>query len=120
MSERIDPIRGVASDRRVWVRRDADREAEQHHAETDEGASELLTEPGLPARVCASPEQPDPREKTGFTAFAAQVLGQPGQKRGLRGGPETLDKARSAYLETEWSGPHDRRIRRGKITETEI
>jgi hypothetical protein len=120
MNERIDPIRGVASDRRVWVRRDADREAAGPHADGDEPGPETAAAPGLPAVVPGPPDQPDPREKTGFTAFAAQVLGQPGQKRGLRGGPETLDKARSAYLETEWSGPHDRRIRRGKITETEI
>jgi hypothetical protein len=47
-------------------------------------------------------------------------MGQGGQRRGLRGGPETLDKARSAYLEAEWSGPADRRVRTGRITKTEI
>lgn len=54
-----------------------------------------------------------------FAMFAAQVLGG-GPKRGLRGGAETLDRARTAYLETEWSGPSDRRVRRGRITKTEI
>ena len=44
----------------------------------------------------------------------------PGQKRGLRGGPETLDSARSAYVRTEWSGAYDRRARRGGSTKTEI
>ena len=48
------------------------------------------------------------------------MMGQGGQKRGLRGGPETLDHARNAYLETEWSGGADRRHARGKITKTEI
>src|SRR5690349_9806811 len=119
MSERVDPIRGVSPDRRMWVRRDADRDAapSQDHAEE---ATEAPIEAAVPAVISHAPEQPDPREKSGFTAFVAQVLGQPGQKRGLRGGPETLEKARSAYLETEWSGPHDRRIPTGKITETEI
>ena len=56
----------------------------------------------------------------GHTPFAAQVLGQGGQKRGLRGGPETLDRARSTYLGTEWSGPADRRPHPGQITKTEI
>jgi hypothetical protein len=56
----------------------------------------------------------------GVAAFAAQILGQDGQKRGLRGGPETLDKARSSYLEAEWSGPADRRPPAGRITKTEI
>ena len=121
MSERIDPILGVPSDRRAWVRRDADRDAAHPHAQFEEAETETPAEPGLPVVVAQpAPEQPDPREKNGFVAFVAQVLGQPGQKRGLRGGPETLEKARSAYLEAEWSGPHDRRIPRGKITETEI
>jgi len=54
------------------------------------------------------------------SAFAAQMMGQGGQKRGLRGGPETLDHARHAYLETEWSGGADRRHARGKIAKREI
>ena len=116
MSERIDPVRAVG-DRRVWIRRDADRDV--LHAPADEAAEETAA-PGLPVPVAAPAEQPDPRERNGFVAFIAQVLGQPGQKRGLRGGPETLEKARSAYLETEWSGPSDRRPGRGKITKTEI
>jgi hypothetical protein len=117
MSERIDPVRAVG-DRRVWIRRDGDRDA--LNAPVEEAAAEEASEPGLPVPVTAAPEQPDPRAKDGFVAFVAQVLGQPGQKKGLRGGPETLEKARSAYLETEWSGPSDRRPARGKITKTEI
>ena len=117
MSERIDPVRAVG-DRRVWIRRDAEREV--LHAPEEAAAEEAAAEPGLPVPVAPVPEQPDPRDRNGFVAFVAQVLGQPGQKRGLRGGPETLEKARSAYLETEWSGPSDRRPARGKITKTEI
>ncbi len=52
--------------------------------------------------------------------FTAQLMGQTGQKRGLRGGPETLDKARGAYLGAEWSGVADRRPPAGRITKTEI
>jgi hypothetical protein len=52
--------------------------------------------------------------------FAAQLIGQTGQKRGLRGGPETLDKARNAYLGAEWSGGADRRPSTGRTTKTEI
>ena len=61
-----------------------------------------------------------PPQPAGPAAFAAQVMGQGGQKRGLRGGPETLDNARTAYLETEWSGPADRRPPPGRIAKTEI
>jgi hypothetical protein len=118
MSERIDPVRAVG-DRRVWIRRDADRE--DLHGSDEPAIEEGAAEPGLPVPApAAAAEQPDPRDRNGFVAFVAQVLGQPGQKRGLRGGPETLEKARSAYLETEWSGPADRRPGRGKITKTEI
>jgi hypothetical protein len=52
--------------------------------------------------------------------FTAQLIGQGVSKRGLRGGPETLDKARGAYLGTEWSGDADRRPPTGRITKTDI
>jgi hypothetical protein len=48
-------------------------------------------------------------------AFSAQVLGQSGHKRGLKGGKPVLDTARSAYLEAEWSGPDDRRLSAGRL-----
>jgi hypothetical protein len=71
-------------------------------------------------RVSAPADEPSAPPRNGAAAFAAQVMGQGGQKRGLRGGPETLDRARTTYLETEWSGGADRRIARGKIAKTEI
>ena len=76
---------------------------------------------GLPMVIGQQPKPSPPRSRrAALAAFAAQLMGQGGQKRGLRGGPETLDKARSAYLETEWSGPSDRRPRPGRITKTDI
>jgi len=72
----------------------------------------VITEP--------SADEPAPPQPVGPAAFAAQVMGQGGQKRGLRGGPETLDHARTTYLETEWSGPADRRPAPGRIAKTEI
>jgi hypothetical protein len=74
----------------------------------------------LPVRTEPPADEPTPPPPAGPAAFAAQVMGQGGQKRGLRGGPETLDHARAAYLETEWSGPADRRPAPGGITKTEI
>jgi hypothetical protein len=58
----------------------------------------------------AAPEDP---------TFAAQVLSG-GEKRGLRGGPETLERAKTTYLKSEYSGPNDRRPRPGQVTRTEI
>ena len=51
--------------------------------------------------------------------FSAQVLGG-GEKRGLRGGAETLERAKSTYLKSEYSGPNDRRPSPGRVTKTEI
>ncbi len=47
-------------------------------------------------------------------------MGQDGQKRGLRGGPQTLAQAKAAYLSTEWSGAIDRRNRTGLFSKTKI
>lgn len=54
------------------------------------------------------------------SGFAAQMMGQTGRKRGLKGGPPVLDEAKAAYLETEWSGPSDRRLAAGKVTKTDV
>jgi hypothetical protein len=59
-----------------------------------------------------APKQTDP-------GFTAQVLGG-GEKRGLKGGPGTLEAAKSTYLRSEYSGPNDRRPKPGRITKTEI
>jgi len=52
--------------------------------------------------------------------FTAQMIGQTGVRRGLKGGPPVLKQARSAYLETEYSGPNDRRPPAGLLRKTEI
>jgi hypothetical protein len=77
-------------------------------------------EAGLKTGPAGEPQAADGVARADVAAFAAQVMGQGGQKRGLRGGPETLDHARHSYLETEWSGGADRRIRRGRIAKREI
>lgn len=55
-----------------------------------------------------------------FVDLAAQLLGQEGRRRGLRGGQETLDTARETYLKTEFSGDADRRPAPGLITRKKI
>ena len=74
--------------------------------------------PAEPARATGAGKRPasplpDP-------AFEAQRLGQPGVKRGLKGGQEVLAQARSTYLRSEFSGAAERRPRPGKTTKTEI
>ena len=48
-------------------------------------------------------------------AFEAHVLGQSGQRRGLKGGQPVLDAARAAYLDAEWRGAGDRRLPAGAL-----
>ena len=100
-SRRSNPRRGGPQDRR------ADGEARSN----------------LPAVVAAAKPLKAPPAGPGLdqvAEFTAQLIGQGGVKRGLRGGPETLDKARSSYLGAEWSGGADRRPPTGRITKTEI
>lgn len=61
-----------------------------------------------------------PSAKGSAGAFEAQLLTQGTEKRGLRGGKPVLDHARSAYLETEWSGPADRRPAKGILTKAQV
>ncbi len=67
---------------------------------------------GAPASPAATPAA-DP-------AFSAQLMGQTGQKRGLKGGAPVLDAARSAYLGTEYSGSNERRPPAGKAKRTDV
>jgi len=60
-----------------------------------------------------------PAAETDDASYAAQLLGG-GEKRGLRGGPETLGRAKSTYLKSEYSGSNDRRPTPGRVTRTEI
>jgi len=53
-------------------------------------------------------------------AFSAQLMGQTGQRRGLKGGAPVLDAARTAYLGTEYSGSNERRPPAGKAKKTEV
>lgn len=63
-----------------------------------------------PKRVNKAYEQAD---------YAAQVLAG-GEKRGLKGGPETLGRAKSTYLKSEYSGTNDRRPKPGQIKREDI
>lgn len=49
------------------------------------------------------------------SAVEAQLLGQPGARRGLREGAPALVRARNAYLSAEWRGADDRRPEPGLL-----
>ncbi|WP_041373026.1 hypothetical protein [Phenylobacterium zucineum] len=75
--------------------------------------------PALPMVVGPQP-RPDSGERDGAAVFTAQLMGQDGQKRGLRAGPLHIDQARGAYNKVEWSGSRDRRARAGRNAKTEV
>ena len=107
MTEAVPPIL-PASDRRAG-RRSTDPAIE---AAVDEAP---LVRANLPVPA-AKPVSSEPLA----AAFEAQLLGQEGQKRGLRGGPPVLNHAKSAYLGAEWSGKADRRPPKGLFSKTEV
>lgn len=75
----------------------------------------------LPVPTDTPPAAGKPRRRPRPSAdYTAHVLGQDGRRRGLKGGPETLDAARTAYLSTEYSGDHDRRPKAGTITREDV
>jgi hypothetical protein len=119
-----DPIRPVGASNST--RRVAGRTAVQARKDGDAGAEaehgRRLPVPIIPdAPADEAAQEPSPKSRrAALAAFAAQLIGQGGQKRGLRGGAETLGQARTTYLETEWSGPSDRRLQTGQITKTEV
>jgi hypothetical protein len=106
MTGAIDPIRATTPAARS-PRHDPDA--------PDAAAQEEVHD--LPAIIPVAPTPPPPARTP--AAFAAQLIAGP-QRRGLRGGPGTLENAKAAYMGAEWSGDSDRRTRTGRITKTEI
>lgn len=105
MTSPIDPIRRANQAKRVG---------------RSKGGRAPVEDRSVPA-IYETPQPPAPSQAAGAPAvFAAQVLGQEGQRRGLRGGRETLDAARTVYNQTEYSGAADRRARKGGAAKTEV
>lgn len=94
-------------DRRAEDRRARDRRASRRALVAVDDATEGPPPPKRPVDPAVDP------------AFSAQLLGQDGQRRGLKGGPPVLDAARSGYLKAQHSGPTDRRPRPGGVVKSE-
>ncbi len=97
--------------------RRSDERRQAHRRGKPEDSRSLVPVDAPPARRADAKPTPTPIPDP---AFEAQRLGQPGQKRGLKGGQEVLDQARSTYLRSEYSGSAERRPMPGKTTKTEI
>lgn len=110
MTSPIDPIRNTGRSRRTL--RPKREVADSAHEVGEDRNLPVVTGPA----VTHEPEQP----ADSASIFKAQLMGQDGQKRGLRGGPQVIGAAHSAYATTEWSGPVDRRTRKGGVKKTEV
>lgn len=115
MTDEVRPVEPVRRD----DRRAADRRAAERRAAS---ASRALVPVEFPAEAAEPPARPAPAPpaESGAAVFAAQMIGQTGQRRGLKGGPPVLDAARSAYLGTEHSGAGERRPQPGKAKDTDV
>lgn len=116
MTDEVAPIAAVG--RRE--RRAADRRAAERRAGSASRALVPATPPPDEAADAPARAAPPPPADPGAAVFAAQLMGQSGQRRGLKGGPPVLDAARAAYLETRYSGPADRRPKPGRTEDTDI
>lgn len=115
MTDGVRPIGPVEGrDRRAAQRREAERRVAS--------ASRELVPAGPVVDVAPDPASPaDPLPPADpAAAFAAQIMGQTGQRRGLKGGPPVLNAARATYLEAEYSGERDRRPPAGVIKTTDL
>lgn len=119
MTDGPSPVTPVsAEDRREAQRRRAEdrRAASRSRALVPLGPDAKGPDPepaARPAGRATPPAEP-------AAAFAAQLIGQDGQRRGLKGGPPVLGAARVGYLETEYSGPNERRPPVGRSRRTEV
>ena len=109
-----DEVRPIAP-----VTRRTDRRAAERRAAS---ASRALVPVAAPDEPADTPARPAPitAADPGAAVFAAQMMGQTGQRRGLKGGPPVLGAARSAYLGAEHSGVAERRPAPGKASDTDV
>lgn len=114
-----DEVRPVGPVRRRDERREADRRAAERRAGSTSRALVPTEFAADPAEPPARPA-PAPPADASAAAFAAQLIGQTGQRRGLKGGPPVLNAARSTYLGANYSGAAERRPKPGKATDTDV
>ncbi|WGM32237.1 hypothetical protein [Brevundimonas sp. NIBR11] len=118
MTNGVRPV-GSVSDRRSAQRREAERRAGSSSRELVP-IGKVVDEAPDPASPAALPPPADINPADPAAAFAAQMYGQTGQRKGLKGGPPVMDAARASYLGAEYSGEKDRRPPAGLIKKTEL
>jgi hypothetical protein len=104
----IDPIRSVR-----LIRRERPKGEDEPQDEAATVVNLTVNVSPTPAETPQAPYQPP-------TNLDAHLIAQNARVRGLRGGQQVLDAARSSYLGNEYSGANDRRPRTGRITRTDV
>jgi hypothetical protein len=110
MMSRIDPIR-----RADLLRKAARPDPDEPDAAAEAQVVRLPVPVDRVSRIAPRDERRD-----GQAAFAAQLIGQDGQKRGLKAGAEVIGAAKRLYNRTEWSGAKDRRAPAGGRAKTRV
>lgn len=111
MSSRIDRIRHTIAARKAA--RFAEARADEA-IETSATTLPVTVGPVVAPRAARG-------ERQGVDAeFATQLIGQDGERRGLRAGLSLFERARIAYTRIEWSGSFDRRARAGRLRRTDV
>jgi hypothetical protein len=76
--------------------------------------------PAFSVSITVGPPNPPTAPTQPPANLDAHLAAQEARVRGLRGGQNVLDTARSTYLQTEYSGPDDRRLHAGQITKKDV
>ena len=116
MTDEVRPVGPIDPRRGGQAQRGPDRRSRDRRAE---GRQLVPTEPAADDPPANPPPHPAPIDP-GSAIFAAQMLGQGGDKRGIRGGPPVMDKARSTYLGAEYSGSNERRPTKGEVKDEDV
>lgn len=117
MIRRPAPLRLISKTARSHARKGPVEQTAESDSLRDQ-ASGNLPVPSGPV-ITHAPNQDAAYRAAEAAAFAAQRLAG-GERRGLKGGPETLERARTTYLGAEYSGTYDRRARKGSVTKKDI
>lgn len=111
----IDPIRRAAEMRRAAAARRAAAGRVEKASDVSKPGDRMLP---VPYQAPSLPSLAEDQVEAA-AAFSAQLIGQAAKRRG-REPVDVLSTARTVYVTTEWSGPADRRARKGMVTQTQV
>jgi hypothetical protein len=112
----IDPLRRAADLRRTAAARRAQLGRVEKAERPEKPEDRLLP---VPYEAPQAPALLAEEMSESAAAFSAQLIAQ-NQRRPRRQPMDILDAARTVYARTEWSGPADRRARKGSVAKTEV